>query len=101
VRYRKRQTEQNDGPLRGPGGGKVRPRPQRKATRRRKQGLADYLFLGTIGASATALFEHFVLKAPWALAALAGAAVCVSLVAWSIFLDRRRAAKSAQRPKQR
>lgn len=97
--FRRRKME-NEGPLRGPGGGRVRRRPLRKERRRRRQGLSDYLLIGLIGGVIVFFVEHYAAKVNWGWSAFAAIVVVVLMVAWSMLLDRwRRRRAEQQRPK--
>jgi len=85
--FRRRKLE-DEGPLRGPGGGRVRRRPLRKERRRRRQGLGDYLFISAIFAVIIFFLERFAFKAPWAVSAFEAVVVLVGGVAVSMFTRR-------------
>jgi len=95
-----RRKVEDEGPLRGPGGGRVRKRPLRKERRRRKQGFSDYLFLGVLGGAIVFLIEHFVARISWGWSAAAAIVVVIGTIAWSMLLDRWRGRRGeAQKPK--
>lgn len=97
--FRRRRVE-DEGPLRGPGGGRIRRRPLRKERRRRKQGLADYLVFAVIFAVIAFVLERFAFKVSWVEATISALSIVVIYVAWSMFLDRWRSRRATQqRPK--
>lgn len=99
--FRRRQTEEYEDeapeePFRAPrgkGGGKLRTRPQRKTTRRRKMGPSEYLTYGVLGFALTFLFEHFIAKQTYISSVVAGIATGILLVLWTAFMEGRRRGK--------
>jgi hypothetical protein len=92
---------EDEGPLRGPGGGRVRRRPLRKERRRRKQTMADYLVIAVLLALIAFPLEYFVFKVSALEAAISALSIVVVYVVWSMFLDRWRARRAAQQKPRR
>ncbi len=85
--FRRRRVE-DEGPLRGPGGGRVRRRPLRKERRRRKQTLADTLFVSTLFAIIVFFVELFAFKAPLAICIVEAVIVLIGGTFVSIYTRR-------------
>ncbi len=85
--FRRRRVEDH-GPVRGPGGGRVRRRPLRKERRRRKQTLADTLFVSTLFAIIVFLVELFAFKAPLAICIFEAIIVLVGGTLVSVYTRR-------------
>src|SRR5579885_2049872 len=79
--FRRRRVEDH-GPVRGPGGGRVRRRP------RRKQTLADTLFVSTLFAIIVFLVELFAFKAPLAICIFEAIIVLVGGTLVSVYTRR-------------
>ncbi|HZQ37178.1 MAG TPA: hypothetical protein VFD32_14705 [Dehalococcoidia bacterium] len=84
----KRRRVEDDGPQRGPGGGRVRRRPLRKERRRRQQSLADTLFVSTLFAIIVFFVELFGFKAPLAICVFEAIVVLIGGTFISIYTRR-------------
>lgn len=84
----KRRRVEDEGPQRGPGGGRVRRRPLRKERRRRKQTIADSIFVSAIFAVIVFFVERYAFKAPWGICAFEAVVVMVGGVLVSVYTRR-------------
>jgi hypothetical protein len=96
------REEQPAVPARGPGGGRLRPRPQRRALRRRRLGPGDYALMGVIGF----VLAFAVTRLPFfgysiGVSLLEGLAVAAASIAWMYWRESRKPRTEPPRKKRR
>jgi hypothetical protein len=103
VFFRRRAQDEPTGPVRGPGGGKVRPKPQQRRPRgRRPLRTSDYVFMAIVGfVLAFAATRLPVFHVSVTVSLVEAFAVAIASVAWAYWRESKRPRPEPPRKRRR